>query len=159
MNKKTKKIIINLAVIAALVVLAVVMLNTNGSIGDGYTPAAYSTILSLLPPVVAITLALITKEMYSSLFAGIVVGALLYAGGNAELAMNAMLYDESAGLVTNLTDISHAGILVFVTILGTLVVLMNKSGGAAAFGRWAKKRIKTRRSAAYDDTDGNTYLC
>ncbi|MBR5931226.1 MAG: Na+/H+ antiporter NhaC family protein [Lachnospiraceae bacterium] len=112
-----------------------------------YSPQLYGTILSLLPPVVAIVLALITKEVYSSLFAGIVVGGLLYAGGNGELAFNTILYHEDAGLVPNLTDISHVSVLVFVVLLGTLVVLMNKSGSAEAFGRWAQKHIKTRVGA------------
>ncbi|MBP3735967.1 MAG: Na+/H+ antiporter NhaC family protein, partial [Lachnospiraceae bacterium] len=114
---------------------------------EGFVPAAYSTVFSLLPPVVAIVLALITKEVYSSLFLGITVGALLYANGNLELAFNTMLYHEEGGLVVNLTDLSHASILVFVIILGTLVVLMNKSGSAAAFGKWASKRIKGRVGA------------
>lgn len=146
-NHGKRKIIINTALLAAVVLMIAVMFKTDGVVGEEYSPAVYATALALLPPVVAITLALITKEVYSSLFAGITVGAFLYAGGNAELAVNTMLYDEGAGLVTNLTDISHAGILVFVTILGTLVVLMNKSGGAAAFGDWAKNRIKSRVGA------------
>ena len=78
----------------------------------------YGTIWALLPPIIAIALALITKEVYSSLFVGIGVGALLYARGTGELALNTMLYHESAGLVTNLTDLSHASVLVFVTLLG-----------------------------------------
>ncbi len=147
MQNKTKKILINLAVLLVLAALIVVTLRTNGSAPEGYSPAVYGTIVSLLPPVVAIALALITKEVYSSLFVGIVVGALLYAGGNAELALNTMLYHSGAGLVPNLTDISHASVLVFVTLLGTMVVLMNKSGAAAAFGRWADKHIKTRVGA------------
>ena len=146
-NERLKKILINLAVCAALVALIVVTLSTSGRAEEGYLPAVYGTVISLLPPVVAIALALITKEVYSSLFVGIVVGALLYSGGNAELALNTMLYHESAGLVPNLTDISHASVLVFVTLLGTMVVLMNKSGAAAAFGRWAERHIKTRVGA------------
>ncbi len=130
----------------ALAVIGIVTVFVPGT-AEGESPAAYATVLSLLPPVVAITLALITKEVYSALFVGIVVGAMLFAGGNGELAINTLLYHESAGLVTNLTDISHASVLVFVTLLGTLVVLMNKSGGAAAFGRWARRRIKTRVGA------------
>ena len=146
MNKKAfRGICIALAVI--FVALIVVSMRTPGTAPDGFQPAAYATVLSLLPPIVAIVLALITKEVYSSLFIGVVVGALLYADGNLELAFNTMLYHPDGGLVVNLTDISHASILVFVTILGTLVVLMNKSGSAAAFGRWASKRIKNRVGA------------
>ncbi|MBR3262310.1 MAG: Na+/H+ antiporter NhaC family protein [Lachnospiraceae bacterium] len=119
----------------------------RGTDTTDYTPALYGTFLSLLPPVVAIVLALITKEVYSSLFAGIIVGGLLYAGGNAEHAFNTILYHEEAGLVPNLTDLSHVSVLVFVVLLGTLVVLMNRSGSAQAFGRWAEKHIKTRVGA------------
>ncbi|MBR1659873.1 MAG: Na+/H+ antiporter NhaC family protein, partial [Oscillospiraceae bacterium] len=133
------------AVLLAAVVIGTVL--TSGTVPEDYVPAVYATILSLAPPVVAITLALITKEVYSALFVGVTVGAFLYAGGNGELAFNTMLYHESAGLVVNLTDISHASVLVFVTILGTLVVLMNKSGGAAAFGRWAETHIRSRVGA------------
>ncbi|MBO5564519.1 MAG: Na+/H+ antiporter NhaC family protein [Lachnospiraceae bacterium] len=120
---------------------------TPGTVGEDYVSFADSTILALLPPVVAITLALITKEVYSSLFIGTAVGALLYAGGNLELALNTMLYHPDGGFVVNLTDLSHAGILVFVTILGSMVVLMNKSGSAAAFGKWASTRIKSKVGA------------
>ena len=147
MKNKSKGVLVALIGAALAVVLIVVTAMTQGTVGEDYSPQAYATILSLAPPVVAITLALITKEVYSALFVGITVGAFLYAGGNGELALNTMLYHESAGLVTNLTDISHASVLVFVTILGTLVVLMNKSGGAAAFGRWAEAHIKTRTGA------------
>ena len=141
----------SMAVILAIVfvVLVCLILSIQHRIDPeaGYEPSLYSTIWALAPPVVAIVLALITKEVYSALFVGIAVGALLYAGGNLELAYNTMLYSEAGGLVVNLTDISHAGILVFVTILGGLVALMNKSGSAAAFGRWAEKRIHTRVGA------------
>lgn len=146
-NKKKKRIIVSCIVALGIIGLIVAMFFTQGQVGEDYQPALYSTILSLLPPVVAIVLALVTKEVYSSLFIGIVVGALLYAGGNGELAFNTILYHEDAGLVNNLTDLSHASILVFVTLLGTLVVLMNRSGGARAFGNWAKKHIKSRVGA------------
>ena len=134
---------------AALCIIAVFLALTirARSLPSSDVPAAYGTALSLLPPVIAIALALITKEVYSSLFVGITVGAMLYAGGNAETALNTLLYHESAGLVVNLTDISHASILVFVTLLGTMVVLVNRSGGAQAFGRWASVHIKNRVGA------------
>ncbi len=138
--------IVAVVAVLAVAVIAIATVITPGT-PEGSQPAVYATIFSLVPPVVAITLALITKEVYSALFVGVVVGALLYTGGNGETALVTMLYHESAGLVTNLTDISHASVLVFVTILGTLVVLMNRSGGAAAFGRWAKKRIRSRVGA------------
>lgn len=134
---------------AALAILAVCLLLTirARNLPGRDTPAVYGTVLSLLPPVIAIALSLLTKEVYSSLFVGISVGAMLYAGGDVEKALSAMLYHESGGLVTNLTDISHASILVFVTLLGTMVVLMNQSGGAQAFGRWASTHIKNRMGA------------
>ena len=134
---------------AALCILCVCLVLTVWAKGHpgSEVPAAYGTILSLLPAVIAIALSLITKEVYSSLFVGIVVGAMLYSGGDFEKALNAMLYHESAGLVTNLTDISHASVLVFVTLLGTMVVLMNQSGGAEAFGKWASIHIKSRAGA------------
>ena len=142
-----QKIIINIIVVIILIALIIMAFRGRGTDTTDYTPALYGTFLSLLPPVVAIVLALITKEVYSSLFAGIIVGGLLYAGGNAEHAFNTILYHEEAGLVPNLTDLSHVSVLVFVVLLGTLVVLMNRSGSAQAFGRWAEKHIKTRVGA------------
>ena len=142
-----KKTVLNVIAVCLLIGIVAAQFMTTADVPADYQPAVYATVLSLLPPVIAITLSLITKEVYSSLFVGITAGALLYSGGNPELALNTMLYDESGGLVTNLTDISHASILVFVTILGTMVVLMNRSGGAAAFGEWAKKNIRTRTGA------------
>ena len=112
-----------------------------------YQPAVYSTIGALLPPVVAIALALITKEVYSSLFVGIAIGALLYANGNLELALNTMLFNEDGGMITKLADSWNVGIIVFLVILGIMVALMNKVGGSAAFGQWASQNIKTRVGA------------
>lgn len=108
------------------------------------TPAVYDTFWSLIPPVVAIVLALITKEVYSSLFLGILVGALLYSGGNFEGTVNHIF---SGGMISVLSSGSNVGILVFLVILGTMVCLMNRAGGSAAFGRWAGKHIKTRVGA------------
>ena len=104
--------------------------------------------MSLLPPLVAIALALITKEVYSSLFVGIAAGAILYSNGNMELALNTVLFnagDNGGGMLTKIAG--NAGILVFLVLLGILVALMNKTGGSAAFGRWAVKHIKTRTGA------------
>lgn len=112
-----------------------------------YHPAVYSTIGALLPPVIAIALALITKEVYSSLFVGIAIGALLYANGNLELALNTMLFNEDGGMITKLADSWNVGIIVFLVILGIMVSLMNKVGGSAAFGQWASQNIKTRVGA------------
>ena len=111
---------------------------------EAATPAVYATFWSLIPPVVAIALALITKEVYSSLFLGILVGALLYSGGNFEGTVNHIF---SGGMISVLSSSSNVGILVFLVILGTMVCLMNRAGGSAAFGRWASKHIKTRVGA------------
>ncbi len=112
-----------------------------------YKPAVYSTIASLLPPVIAIALALITKEVYSSLFVGIAIGALLYSNGNLELFLNTFLYHEDGGMINKLADSWSVGILVFLVVLGIMVALMNKVGGSAAFGQWASQNIKTRVGA------------
>ncbi|MDO5295385.1 MAG: Na+/H+ antiporter NhaC family protein [bacterium] len=113
----------------------------------GRRPAVYASFFSLLPPMVAIALALITKEVYSALFTGVVVGALLSADGNGVLAMNTLLYHESAGLVSNIANVSHASVLLFVVILSALVVLMNNSGGAYAFALWTQSHVKSRIGA------------
>lgn len=114
---------------------------------ETYKPAIYSTAAALLPPVVAIALALITKEVYSSLFVGIVIGAGLYANGNVELLLNSLLFQKEGGMITKLSDAWNVGILVFLVILGIMVALMNKVGGSAAFGQWASRNIKTRIGA------------
>ena len=105
--------------------------------------------LSLLPPVVAIVLALNTKEVYTSLLVGIATGALLFANGNLELALNTLFFNEDGGMIAKLSDSSNVGILVFLVMLGILVALMNKAGGSAAFGRWASTHIHTRAGAQF----------
>lgn len=109
-----------------------------------YVPAMYATFWALVPPIVAIGLALITKEVYSSLFIGIAVGGILYSGGSFERTVVHIFQD---GIIGVLTDESNVGILVFLVILGAMVSLMNKAGGSAAFGRFAAKGIKTRVGA------------
>ena len=104
----------------------------------------YQTIWSLLPPVVAIVLALITKEVYSSLFIGILAGGLMYTGFNFEATMQHVFVD---GMIGQLTDGWNMGILIFLVVLGAMVILMNRAGGSAAFGRWAADHIKTRVGA------------
>lgn len=111
---------------------------------EEYVPALYDTAWALLPPVVAIGLALITKEVYSSLFIGIVVGGLLYSGFGFEGTFVHVLQD---GIIMNLSDSYNVGILVFLVTLGIIVCLMNMTGGSAAFGRWAGTKIKTRTGA------------
>ena len=107
--------------------------------------AIFGTFWSLVPAIVAIVLALITKEVYSSLFIGIVVGGFLYSLGNPLLALEHIFSD---GIISNgIADSYNAGILVFLVILGIMVVLMNRSGGSAAFGRWAAKHIHSKAGA------------
>ncbi len=105
---------------------------------------AYATFWSLLPPVIAIALALITKEVYSSLFLGILCGGLIYAGFNFETTITHVF---STGFVGAVADSYNVGILIFLVMLGALVSMMNKAGGSAAFGRWASRHIKTRVGA------------
>jgi len=97
---------------------------------------------ALVPPIVAIVLALITKEVYSSLFVGILLGALFYSNFGPVGALNAVIND---GLVSAVAD--NAGIFIFLVILGIMVALINRAGGSAAFGRWAEKNIKSRAGA------------
>ena len=111
---------------------------------ETYQPALYATIWALLPPLVAIVLALITKEVYSSLFVGIVVGALLYSGFKFEGTVTQIF---EGGIIKVLSDSYNVGILIFLVILGSVVCMMNKAGGSAAFGRWASKKIHTRVGA------------
>ena len=135
----------NLSWFGALLVFALLLwctAATPGKIADPatYTCSVYSTIFSLLPPVIAIVLALNTKEVYTSLLVGIASGALLYANGNLELAINTLFFNEDGGMIAKLSDSSNVGIL---------VALMNKAGGSAAFGRWASRHIHTRAGAQF----------
>ena len=111
---------------------------------ETYQPALYATIWALLPPLVAIVLALITKVVYSSLFVGIVVGALIYSGFKFEGTVTQIF---EGGIIKVLADSYNVGILIFLVILGSVVCMMNKAGGSAAFGRWASKKIHTRVGA------------
>ena len=111
---------------------------------EEYVPKMYASIWSLVPPVVAIALALITKEVYSSLFVGVLIGGAFWAGFKPEATILHVFQD---GVVGVLTDSYNMGILIFLIILGVMVCMMNKAGGSAAFGRWAKEHIKTRAGA------------
>ena len=114
----------------------------SGYVGYIQSPSNFfNTPMSLLPPVIAIALALLTKEVYSSLFIGILVGGLLYSNFDFE---GTVLHAFNDGIVASLSDGYNVGILIFLVILGVMVCLMNKAGGSAAFGRWAKKNIKSR---------------
>lgn len=135
--------------LAVIVILLFVTANTSGVITDpeNYQCSVYATVFALLPPVIAIGLALITKEVYTSLLAGIITGGLLYSNFNLELMINTIFFQEDGGMVYKLADAWNVGILVFLVMLGILVSMLNKAGGSAAFGKWASKHIKTRIGA------------
>ena len=145
MNKSTKRRILTAAalmiVFAALFSITVFAAETEG---EAPPPALFGTFWSLLPPIIAIGLALITKEVYSSLFIGILVGAVFASDFSFEGTMNHVL---EGGIVKVLSDSYNVGILVFLVILGTMVCLMNRAGGSAAFGRWASRKIHSRVGA------------
>ena len=107
----------------------------------------YGTFWALVPPILAIVLALITKEAYSSLFIGVIVGALFVAGFSPVGALNALITDSDnpGGMIAAV--LGNAGIFIFLVLLGIIVALVNLSGGSAAFGRWAEKHIRTRVGA------------
>ena len=143
--KNSKRIMSTVAMLAMfLVMMSVPVFAEGAEEASEYTPALYATFWALIPPAVAIGLALLTKEVYSSLFIGIVVGGIFYAGGNFELTVTHVLND---GIIAVLSNSSNVGILIFLVILGAIVSLMNRAGGSAAFGRWASKRITTRKGA------------
>ena len=129
---------------ALLVMTAAALLCVSAlAVEDGAsTNSMYGTFWALVPPVIAITLALITKEAYSSLFIGVTVGALFSQGFSPIGALNMIVND---GLVAAIKD--NAGIFLFLVLLGIIVALVNAAGGSAAFGRWAKKAVKTRSGA------------
>jgi len=143
MEKKGTRTAYGIAIIVIVVLLAILRFT--------YPDGVEGTIWSLLPPAVAIALALISKEVYSSLFLGVLTGSILVAhfhpwdtvrvlvGGGEDQFGN--------GLISNIGDSWNVGILIFLVILGIMVDLMNKGGGSAAFGRWAKKTVKTRTGA------------
>ena len=135
--------------LAVIVILLFVTANTSGVLTDpeNYQCGVYATVFALLPPVIAIGLALITKEVYTSLLAGIITGGLLYSNFNLELMINTIFFQEDGGMVYKLADAWNVGILVFLVMLGILVSMLNKAGGSAAFGKWASKHIKTRIGA------------
>ena len=169
MNKTlTRKIVIVAILIAAFAILSIVMpgqhnLKCGDCDGTGMVDAAvcelcagsgvgtepadsnyYSTFMALAPPIIAIVLALVTKEVYSSLFVGVLAGALLYSNFDLIGAVDAIVND---GLIANVGDSWNAGILIFLVLLGIMVGLVNAAGGSAAFGRWAKEHVKTKAGA------------
>lgn len=137
-RNQTLKAVLTGLVLAAVTVCALIA--SDGSEGGGFRESAWA----LLPPAVAITLALVTKEVYSSLLVGIVFGGLLYSDFSFEGTISHVLND---GVASVLSDRYNVGILVFLVILGAMVCLMNRAGGSAAFGHWAAAHIKTRVGA------------
>ena len=143
MEKKSTKLAYGIALCVVVVLLVI--------LGIKYPDGVYGTVWSLLPPAVAIALALISKEVYSSLFLGVLTGALLVAHFKPWETVRVFIGggedDYSLGLISNIGDSWNVGILIFLVILGIMVDLMNKGGGSAAFGRWAKKTVRTRSGA------------
>jgi tetracycline resistance efflux pump len=141
---KPRKLLLFLFVVTVLLILSALPVFAEGSDGEVYQSFIYGTFWSLLPPIIAIALALITKEVYSSLFIGILSAALLYANFNPLKAFTTMFTD---GFISSLANDWNVGILIFLVVLGVIVCLVNKAGGSAAYGEWASKRIKTRKGA------------
>ena len=144
-NEKIKiKLYIGAVVILSALFLTFALVNEGGAV---------NTVWSLVPPFVAIVLALVTKEVYSSLFIGIGTGFLLYFNLNVEKAFTAIFQGVeidgkmTAGMIPKLADSGNIGILVFLVLLGVLVVMINRAGGSEAYGKWAQTKIKTKRTA------------
>ncbi len=137
-RNKTMKVLL-------LVLSIAMMLSINcfaaAEVGESFV---YNTLWAALPPIIAIGLALITKEVYSSLFLGIVVGAAMFANFNF---MDTWVHVFEGGIITNLSDSYNVGILVFDVLLGVMVQLINAAGGSAAFGKWGVENIKSRVTA------------
>lgn len=143
MKANMKKLMSTLAVVA-LMVMCCPMLAFAAEETAEYVPSMYATIWALVPAFVAIILALITKEVYSSLFLGILVGGIFYSGFSFEGTINHVFQN---GFIGVLSDSYNVGILIFLVILGAMVSMMNRAGGSAAFGRWAATHIHSRVGA------------
>ena len=139
-----KKNIKRTAVLSVVLVLMFAITVFGAEETEEYVPAVYATFWALVPPVVAIGLALITKEVYSSLFIGVLMGGILYSGFSFEGTITHIFED---GMINVLSDSYNVGILIFLVILGTMVCLMNRAGGSAAFGQFAADHIKDRVGA------------
>ena len=142
MQSKMKKLSLMLVTILACIMASPLLVMAEEEAAA--QPAMYATFWALVPPIVAIALALITKEVYSSLFVGILVGSLFYSGFSFE---GTVLHIFNDGFIAVLCDSYNMGILIFLVILGAMVALMNNAGGSAAFGRWASTKIKSRVGA------------
>ncbi|MCQ4935576.1 MULTISPECIES: Na+/H+ antiporter NhaC family protein [Anaerotignum] len=148
MYNTKKKPMLNKLIVFMLLIMAMTFTVFAGEAEAGEISNMYATFWSLVPPLVAIILALITKEVYSSLFVGIVVGALFYNNFNLKQAYLTILTNETdGGLLAKLSNSWNVGIIIFLVILGIMVSLMNKAGGSAAYGEWARNKIKTRKGA------------
>lgn len=139
-----KKNIKRTAVLSMVLVMMFAITVFGAEQTEEYVPAVYATFWALVPPVVAIGLALITKEVYSSLFIGVLMGGILYSGFSFEGTITHIFED---GMINVLSDSYNVGILIFLVILGTMVCLMNRAGGSAAFGQFAADHIKDRVGA------------
>lgn len=141
---KPKRLLLLLLVLTAMLIVFTLPVFAEDASGEESQSFVYGTFWALLPPIIAIVLALITKEVYSSLFIGIVSAALLYANFHPLNAFTAMFTE---GFIASLADSWNVGILIFLVVLGTIVCLMNMAGGSAAYGEWASRRIRTRKGA------------
>ena len=139
-----KKNIKKTAVLSVVLILMFATTVFGAEQTEEYVPAVYATFWALVPPVVAIGLALITKEVYSSLFIGVLMGGILYSGFSFEGTITHIFED---GMINVLSDSYNVGILIFLVILGAMVCLMNRAGGSAAFGQFAADHIKGRVGA------------
>ena len=139
-----KKNIKRTAVLSVVLILVFATTVFGAEQTEEYVPAVYATFWALVPPVVAIGLALVTKEVYSSLFVGVLMGGILYSGFSFEGTITHIFED---GMISVLSDSYNVGILIFLVILGAMVCLMNRAGGSAAFGQFAADHIKGRVGA------------
>ena len=148
MEKKSTKIAYFVALGVFVVLLAILGFTFKDApiIVEGAATPFAGTFWSLLPPIVAIVLALISKEVYSSLFLGCLVGALLVSNFQPWETL-VQLVEGDNGIVTTVSDAGNIAIIVFLVVLGIMVDLMNKTGGSEAFGRWATKTVHTRAGA------------
>ncbi len=143
MGKRVTRVLFPCMIVGLLLVAVPVLVGAADGEAAEYVSNMYATFWSLVPPIIAIVLALITKEVYISLFVGILSGALFYANFNPVRTATSMVDMFTA----KIGDSWNVGILIFLVILGILVVLVNKAGGSAAYGRWASKHIKTKTGA------------
>lgn len=143
MNKRSRKVVWGTLVLLLMLACGSLTVFAAEDAAE-YVPDMYASFWALVPPVVAIVLALITKEVYSSLFIGILMGGIFYSNFTFEKTITHVFQD---GIIGVLSDSYNVGILAFLVILGVMVCLMNKAGGSAAFGRWATEYIKSRVGA------------